>query len=202
MLDKRSEKGLLLYCDESSVYKVWMPSTRQAVTVRHLSIIETEFPGWKWYLQLSHTSDMANTENEEDVAPLRIPSLSIPQSTEEYPMESDTPLGEAEPQQGGNRDHSPVLSEPVPKRSEELLEDSLTHYPLTNTNPEEAGQNEAADAGTDTDLVLEGLKGTVYEIVENEDIEAGRYPNVSDRKPIYTSPGAQWWHEPSQNQTM
>ena len=62
-LDRKSEKGIVLYCSDNSQYKVWLLSSRKAITTRHLTIIETEFPGRQFYSDPVKASSF-DTSNE------------------------------------------------------------------------------------------------------------------------------------------
>ena len=48
-LDSKSEEGIVIACYETSQYKIWLRSTRTAITCRDVRIDETTFPGRNWF---------------------------------------------------------------------------------------------------------------------------------------------------------
>lgn len=111
-----------------------MPPARQDVTVSNLAFIETEFPRRKCYPQLFNACNVLHIHYKEEIAPLCIPNLSMPQSTGVSPIESEPLIKEAEPQQEGSNEYYPILLEAVPGLSGEPLEEDINYFSPTAPN--------------------------------------------------------------------
>lgn len=67
-LDAKSEEGILIGCLDRMRYKVWLPSTRDAVIARHVRIREDRFPGgWIFGNVLEpYNTDLCGSDSEEE----------------------------------------------------------------------------------------------------------------------------------------
>ena len=185
-LDKKSEKGIVLYCSENSQYKVWLISSRKAITTRHLTIIETEFPGRQLYSDPVKASSSDTSNEVDDTSPS--PSQDEPKGLREESSATRNMLNgtghegmQAEPA----IDDIPVAS--TDPMSVEQDQEMLTYYPPNS------GQVTEKDKA-DVDIHNDGPEEAVETLMEENEVlsKTGqhRYPQRSRASPNFYEAGS------------
>ena len=137
-LDRKSIQAILIGCSEDSLYKLWIPETKQAVVVRDVTFVWTAFPARDLY---------QNVNNEEahlpDSTPERTPIREPPPDIQRVPIRVEQPAekkGNAEntmneePEIIENGDQQPPKTlTTIPSITGSQI-DALTYRPEMNKN--------------------------------------------------------------------
>lgn len=153
-LDDKAEKGLLLSCKASGLYKVWIIERRTALMVRHVRFIEETYPGKEEFHIVEEQGEEPFSGTRKLPSNLDGPIPPSQVSRESPPAEG---TGAAPPGlQAQNEELPPAESDEIQVRED------LTYYPPTGAD-RRASEAEESLSVHDRTVVQQDTHGSAAE---------------------------------------